>query len=73
MQTEKIKKEIENLSYEKLLEIERLIKAVKAGKFTQSDKKEFNVFNLIAESAEDVNIKDWARNHDHYLYGVKKR
>ena len=35
--------------------------------------KGVNVFDLMAEAATDIGIKDWARNHDHYLYGVEKR
>ena len=33
-------------------------------------KKPYNVFDEIADTAIDVGIKDWARNHDHYLYGT---
>ena len=28
---------------------------------------------MLAESATDVGVEDWARNHDHYLYGTDKR
>jgi len=73
MQTTKIKKEIENLSYENLLEIEGLIKKVKADKAASLKKNEINVFDLISQSAADAGMKDWARNHDHYLYGSRKR
>ncbi len=32
-----------------------------------------NVFNEIVDTATDVGIKDWSRNHNHYLYGTDKR
>ncbi|MEK7296612.1 MAG: hypothetical protein AAB069_01805, partial [Planctomycetota bacterium] len=51
------------------------IKALKIKKTTKEThkKKPYSVFDKIAESATDVGIEDWARNHDHYLYGTDKR
>lgn len=40
----------------------------------QNGKKRKNdVFDTILAMSEDVGIKDWAVNHDHYLYGAAKR
>ena len=30
-------------------------------------------FSNILSMAEDVGIRDWSVNHDHYLYGADKR
>lgn len=35
--------------------------------------EKYNVFDDIADSSIDTGINDWARNHDHYLYGVDKK
>ena len=35
--------------------------------------REKNAFESILSMAEDVGIKDWSYNHDHYLYGTPKR
>ncbi len=32
-----------------------------------------DVFAKIMAMAENVGIKDWSINHDHYLYGTPKR
>jgi hypothetical protein len=32
-----------------------------------------DVFAKIMAMAEDIGIKDWSINHDHYLYGTPKR
>lgn len=34
-----------------------------------ADNSEPDVFDKILAMAEDVGVKDWAQNHDHYLYG----
>lgn len=40
----------------------------------ESEKKsEADVFDNIVAMSEDIGIKDWSLNHDHYLYGVPKR
>lgn len=39
----------------------------------QLEKNEVDVFGNILAMAEDVGIKDWSLNHDHYLYGTPKR
>lgn len=72
---EKIEKEIETLPVEALQEVEDFVKAVKIKKTTKEvqKKKPYNVFDEIEDAATDVGIKDWARNHDHYLYGTDKR
>ncbi len=38
-----------------------------------ADNSEPDVFEKILAMSEDVGIKDWAVNHDHYLYGTPKR
>ena len=38
-----------------------------------ADNSEPDVFDKILAMSEDVGIKDWAQNHDHYLYGTPKR
>ncbi|MBI3753591.1 MAG: hypothetical protein HY266_06045 [Deltaproteobacteria bacterium] len=71
MLARKLKREIETLPVEVLQEVEDFIKVVmvKKGKKTETS----NVFDIILNSATDVGITDWARNHDHYLYGIEKR
>lgn len=32
-----------------------------------------DVFENILVISENVGIKDWSLNHDHYLYGIPKR
>ena len=32
-----------------------------------------NVFDKIVAMSENIGIKDWSLNHDHYLYGAPKR
>ena len=72
---EKIEKEMETLPVSALRELKGFIKALKIKKTTKEihKKKPYSVFDKIAESATDVGIEDWARNHDHYLYGTDKR
>jgi hypothetical protein len=75
MLAKKIQKEIETLPNEVLQEVEDFIKTLKIKidiKKVQ-ERKPYNVFDVISDSAMDVGIKDWARNHDHYLYGIEKR
>lgn len=75
MLAKKIQKEIETLPNEVLQEVEDFIKTLKIKidiKKVQG-RKPYNVFDVISDSAMDVGIKDWARNHDHYLYGIEKR
>lgn len=75
MLAKKIQKEIETLPNEVLQEVEDFIKILKIKidiKKVQK-RKPYNVFDVISDSAMDVGIKDWARNHDHYLYGIEKR
>lgn len=75
MLAKKIQKEIETLPNEVLQEVEDFIKKLKIKidiKKVQ-ERKPYNVFDVISDSAMDVGIKDWARNHDHYLYGIEKR
>jgi len=74
MLTKKLKEEIASLPGESLKEIEMLIKALKT--HTPVDRMgnaPYNVFDEITEGATDIGIRDLARNHDHYLYGVGKR
>ena len=37
----------------------------------QVDKED--AFKSILSMSEDVGIKDWSANHDHYLYGTPKQ
>ena len=72
---EKIEKEMETLPISALRELNGFIKTLKIKKNAKGVCKEkpYSVFDTIAESATDVGIEDWARNHDHYLYGSDKR
>ena len=72
---EKIEKEMETLPISALRELNGFIKTLKIKKNAKGVRKEkpYSVFDTIAESATDVGIEDWARNHDHYLYGTDKR
>lgn len=72
---EKIGKKTEILSVSALRELKGSIKTLKIKKPTKEihKRKPFSVFDKIAKSAEDLGIEDWARNHDHYLYGTDKR
>jgi hypothetical protein len=38
-----------------------------------ADNSEPDVFDNILAMSEELGIKDWALNHDHYLYGAPKR
>lgn len=75
MLAKKIQKEIETLPKEVLQEVEDFIKTlkIKIDMKKVQERKPYNVFDIISDSAMDVGIKDWARNHDHYLYGIEKR
>lgn len=72
---EEIEKEMETLPVKALQDIKDFIKTLKIKKTTKGfqKKKPYNVFDKIADTATDIGIKDWARNHDHYLYGMDKR
>ncbi len=72
---EKIEKEMETLPVSALRELKGFIKTLTIKKNTKEiyKKKSYSVFDKIAESSADVGIEDWARNHDHYLYGTDKR
>jgi hypothetical protein len=72
---EKIGREMETLPVSALRELKGFIKTLKIKKNTKEvhKKKPYSVFDKIEESAMDVGIEDWARNHDHYLYGTDKR
>ncbi|MBI5971022.1 MAG: hypothetical protein HY884_07700 [Deltaproteobacteria bacterium] len=73
MLARKLKKEIETLPVEVLREVEDFIKEVKGKREIKNREDTPHVFDIILNSAMDVGVKDWARNHDHYLYGVEKR
>lgn len=75
MLARKLKKEIETLPPEVLQEAEDLIRALRYKKQRQKVRAEkaLNVFDMILDSATNIGITDWARNHDHYLYGTEKR
>ncbi|MEK7728222.1 MAG: hypothetical protein AAB354_07380 [candidate division KSB1 bacterium] len=51
-----------------IIEIELNLSHTKNGK-----KKMPDVFDNILAMAENVGIKDWALNHDFYLYGAPQR
>lgn len=72
---ERIEKEMETLSVKALQEVRDFIKTLKIKKSTKEvqKKKLYNVFDEIVDTATDVGIKDWSRNHNHYLYGTDKR
>ena len=73
MLARKLKKEIEILQVEALQEVEDFIKTVKGKREIKNGEETTHVFDMILNSAMDVGVKDWARNHDHYLYGIEKR
>ena len=75
MTKDEIIKEIDTLSDDALQEVNDYIQVLKTKKSLKAVKKKkpYNVFDEIADTAIDVSIKDWARNHDHYLYGTEKR
>lgn len=72
---EKIEKEMETLPVSALRELKVFIKTLQVKKTPKEirKKKPYSVFDNIAESAMDVGIEDWARHHDHYLYGTDKQ
>ena len=75
MLIKKLQKKIEALPSEVLQEIRIFIKTLKIKKAPKEPrkKKPYNVFDQIESAAVDTGIRDWARNHDHYLYGTEKR
>lgn len=76
MITKDLQKKIATLPPELLKEVEKFITSLKekeVGITTRGKKKLYNVFDEISNAAEDIGIRDWARNHDHYLYGVERR
>ena len=74
MLPKKIQKEIESLPVDILREMEDFIKILKIKKTIKKIKKKpYNVFDEIVDAATNVGIEDWARNHNHYLYGTEKR
>lgn len=75
MLVKKLQKEIEALPSEVLQEVKIFIKTLKIKKASKESKKKkpYNVFDEIENAAVDTGINDWARNHDHYLYGTEKR
>ncbi len=32
-----------------------------------------DLFQMVVKEAKSTGRKDWSRNHDHYIYGSKKR
>lgn len=40
---------------------------------TMDKDSEVDVFDHIVSISEDLGIRDWSINHDHYLYGTPKR
>ena len=36
-------------------------------------KEKEDAFQSILSISEDIGIKDWSGNHDHYLYGTQKQ
>ncbi len=75
MLVKKLQKEIEALPSEVLQEVKIFIKTLKIKKVSKEPKKKktYNVFDEIEMAAVDTGVRDWARNHDHYLYGTEKR
>jgi len=72
MKSEKIKREIDFLSNDMLLEVEKFIKSLKTGK--RSSKKKSNLLNELADIATEIDIpEDFSKQHDHYLYGLPKK
>ena len=71
----KIEKEMQPLPVKALQVVKDSIKALKIKKTRKEVRRKnpYNVFDEIAVAAMDVGIKDWAHNHDHYLYGTDKR
>lgn len=81
MQTATLKKATEELgiSFEDIVSYRKLgNKAIieidlKLPQPEAADNYEPDVFDNILAMSEDIGIKDWALNHDHYLYGTPKR
>lgn len=74
MKTERLMHEMDSLSPSETKAVEEFIADLKRRKRRRPGAKPlYNVFTAISLAATDVGIKDWARNHDHYLYGTKKR
>lgn len=72
---EKIEREIAVLPVKALQEVRDFIKTLKIKKSTKEvqKKKLYNVFDEIVDTATDIGIKDWSRNHNHYLCGTDRR
>lgn len=63
----------DTVSYKKrgkkaIIEIDLALPQTQNGK-----KRKKDVFDTILSMSEELGIKDWALNHDHYLYGTPKR
>jgi len=72
LKTQRIKKEIDVLSYDMLDEVEKFIKKLKARKTIQ--RKKSSLLSDLAGIAAEVDLpKDFSRQHDHYLYGLPKK
>ena len=72
LRTEKIKKELDLLPEEMLNEVEKFIRALKVHK--KVVKKKTSLLSDLADNATDLDLpKDFAKQHDHYLYGLPKR
>ena len=72
MKAEKIKREIDFLSNDMLIEVERFIKTLKTRR--KSTKVKSVLLSELADIATEVDIpEDFSRQHDHYLYGLPKK
>ncbi len=72
IKAEKIKREIDFLSNDMLIEVEKFIKTLKTGR--KSSKKKSTLLSELANIADEVDIpEDFAKQHDHYLYGLPKK
>jgi hypothetical protein len=72
MKAEKIKREIDFLSNDMLIEVEKFIKSLKTRR--KSTKVKSVLLSELADIATEVDIpEDFSRQHDHYLYGLPKK
>lgn len=72
LKTQRIKKEIDVLSYDMLDEVEKFIKKLKARKKVQ--RKKSPLLSELADIATDVDLpRDFSKQHDHYLYGLPRK
>ena len=72
LKTEKIKKEIDLMPDKMLNQVENFIRTLKIHK--KADKKKTSLLSDLADIASDVDLpRDFAKQHDHYLYGVPKK